>query len=618
MLRWRVGLLLPALTLVVLVLLPTPARAASCSLGTATLTVTMSGDGDEVIISRSGSSFIVAAAGIADPTCGGATTDNVATVNVTGDTLAQTLTIDLSGGQFEPGGKVEPTGLSEVEWVVDLGRGADTLRIQGGSGSDTLRWGAPGVNLNDDDDVDVTVLQGVTPILAGGDGDDHLFGSGEFASTGTPLAGPIIILGEGGNDELAGGNGDDAVNGGTGDDFLATRSTGDDGADSHRGGPGSDTMSYIPRLIGVVVTVDGVANDGQDSNGDGLAEEGDLVAVETLMGSEMGDTLVGNRRANTLNGGEGDDTLLGMGGTDILFGHLGDDVVDGGRGDGDLVLSYESDGADAISGGLGVADTAQFSSRTDDMVVTIDGLANDGEDADGDLVAEEGDNVGADLENVSLGSGDDLLTGNDDANVLDGGGGNDVVNGAGGNDQVGGGLGDDVVNGGGGDDVFGSGNLVNGADELNGGPGFDVVSYVIRSTDVVASIDGIANDGEDANGNGVAEEGDDIGTDIERIDGGGGNDSLTGSAAGDELVGHGGNDTLSGLGSNDTLGGGVGDDVIHGGAGDDYIRGWYGDDALFGNADNDTIYGDADTDTINGGTGTDVCYSGEFVVSCEA
>jgi len=66
----------------------------------------------------------------------------VSTVSVTGNTLAQTLIIDLSGGQFEPGGKTEATGESEVEWVVDLGRGADTLTIQGGDGDDVIVWGA--------------------------------------------------------------------------------------------------------------------------------------------------------------------------------------------------------------------------------------------------------------------------------------------------------------------------------------------------------------------------------------------------------------------------------------------------------------------------------------------
>ena len=68
--------LAPALALgVALVLVPLDAVAATCSLSGGTLTITMAGDGDAATVSRSGSGFVVASVGIADPTCGGATMD---------------------------------------------------------------------------------------------------------------------------------------------------------------------------------------------------------------------------------------------------------------------------------------------------------------------------------------------------------------------------------------------------------------------------------------------------------------------------------------------------------------------------------------------------------------
>ena len=55
--------------------------------------------------------------------CGAGTTANTDTIVVTGNTGAETLTVDLSGGSFAPGLAVEGTGLSEIEFTVDLGTG---------------------------------------------------------------------------------------------------------------------------------------------------------------------------------------------------------------------------------------------------------------------------------------------------------------------------------------------------------------------------------------------------------------------------------------------------------------------------------------------------------------
>ena len=75
---------------------------------------------------------------------------------------------------------------------------------------------------------------------------------------------------------------------------------------------------------------------------------------------------------------------------------------------------------------------------------------------------------------------------------------------------------------------------------------------------VVLSLDGVRNDGEDG-------ELDDIGSDVENLEGGEGNDSLTGNTAGNYLAGGAGNDVLD-VGpadaAYDSLSGGEGDDII--------------------------------------------------------
>ena len=55
--------------------------------------------------------------------CGAATTLLTDTIVVNGSTGAENVTIDLSGGQFAPGVAVEGSGLSEIEFVVDLSTG---------------------------------------------------------------------------------------------------------------------------------------------------------------------------------------------------------------------------------------------------------------------------------------------------------------------------------------------------------------------------------------------------------------------------------------------------------------------------------------------------------------
>ena len=89
-------------------------------------------------------------------------------------------------------------------------------------------------------------------------------------------------------------------------------------------------------------------------------------------------------------------------------------------------------------------DSANYAGATANLVVNVQAGTATG----------EGSDTLSSIENVTGGSGQDVLTGNGDANVLLGGNGLDTLSGAGGNDRLGGGFGADMLSGGAGSDTF--------------------------------------------------------------------------------------------------------------------------------------------------------------------
>jgi Ca2+-binding RTX toxin-like protein len=198
---------------------------------------------------------------------------------------------------------------------------------------------------------------------------------------------------------------------------------------------------------------------------------------------------------------------------------------------------------------------------------------------------------------INSGGGADTVNGMDGPTVIHGGEGNDGVFGGAGNDQVFGEGGDDRLRGHGGNDIEdgGAGNddigfspgithdSDPGADTQIGGPGTDRLRLSGHAGGMTISIDGQANDGTPG-------EGDNIGSDIEKIEGTTGNDFFTGSAGPDNFEGD------------------SGDDEIHGAGGADDLYGGGGDDRMFGDAGNDKLQGAAGADTVDGGAGLDQIY----------
>ena len=376
----------------------------------------------------------------------------------------------------ETGETVSLDGLNQSTDVFDGGTGDDVLRLTDGDdaiflddrysvfpqnegprvvGVETIDAGAG------DDLVDLTSLDydygDVT--INGGTGDDILWSSS-------------------GNDTIDGGAGDDQLFGGGGNDFLI----GGEGENEIDGGAGIDMVDYSAATSDMKIDLD----DGEAETDDNDTIEDELRNVENVVGSAFDDEIKGDDAANVLAGGAGDDRLKGEGGADTLLGGLGSDHLDGGKGDDAL---FGGDGADKLHGNSGSDvlwgeagdDELKGGSGTDTL---FGGTGDDelkGESGDDVLWGDFGDDVlkggsgddrlsgGAgddkleggkgtdtadfsddtagvtvdlatgqaigsltgtdelkDIENVTGGSGDDLITGSNKANVLDGGDGNDT------------------------------------------------------------------------------------------------------------------------------------------------------------------------------------------------
>jgi Ca2+-binding RTX toxin-like protein len=393
------------------------------------------------------------------------------------------------------------------------------------------------VNLSRSDDrIQIVAPVAFLATVLGGDGDDVL-------STNTTASGTILDGGDG-NDTLSSGPNRDVLNGGDGNDTLESLG-GDDRLD---GGPGADT------LRGGLQDDDLEGGTGPDTIvGEGGLDTASYTAsagvtarlggTTTGNGSSLdapGDTidasveaLSGGPGPDTLNGGDGSDTLLGNAGNDNLFGGGGNDVLNPGPGV-DLVIG--NDGQDTAS------------AAGSDVGTTIALGVTHGSGTAADLDAG-GDTISGDVEDAEGGSGADTLIGTTVAN------------------------------------------------RLEGGQGFDTVSYADRTTGVVVDADGQPDDGAPG-------EGDNVLQDVEAITGGLGDDQLTAIAVATGSL------SLRGFANEVTvdkrLDGGPGADVLVGtDLTRDFIIGGGGQDQLQGRDKQDILdaSGDGAVDQVDCGAG---------------
>lgn len=280
---------------------------------------------------------------------------------------------------------------------------------------------------------------GTPPVTCGGLPATIIDSNASHTVLGTPgddiiaaRGGDDLVLGKGGRDRICLGTGRDIGTGGAGnDEFHAEQNAnGQDGRDDFYGGTGQDSVRYIGRSVGVTVSLDGVANDGQAGEQDNVRGSTENVqgtsAGDQILGNDLDNVFIGSSGDDDLRGGAGDDDLYGLAGDDLLIGNAGRDHLSGYDGSDRFLAAGSPDGDDQMFGGRGF-DTMDYSGRNagDGVTVVLDNEFNDGSVGEFDLVR-------TDVEHVIGGAGNDNLTAGahteDITNRLDGGLGNDTLN----------------------------------------------------------------------------------------------------------------------------------------------------------------------------------------------
>lgn len=320
---------------------------------------------------------------------------------------------------------------------------------------------------------------------------------------------------------------------------------------------------------------------------------------------------VGTTGPDVYEGGDDADNAQGLDGDDTLSGNGGDDSLSGGSGD------------DILYGGMST-DTAVFTGAAGFYVVTpLSG--------GGFTVADQ----------RAGGDGTDTLTGIEflqfadhtyELSTLN------IVTGATGADSLQGSTSPDFIYGGDGDDVIDSG-AINDGDRINGGAGFDTITYASSATGinllgVFAPFFGplpLWMAGEYHQGYlPDIPVGGQVLFNIEKVIGSDFTDRLGGGGL-LEVYGGGGDDTVSASGlvyggdGNDVVGNEILDGQLYGGDGDDVITGGgdlaydfapvSGAEQLYGGEGNDRLHGGPGDDLLDGGAGDDTADYGAYMSS---
>jgi Ca2+-binding RTX toxin-like protein len=453
-------------------------------------------------------------------------------------------------------------------------------------------------------------------IIRTGAGDDVL--RVQTANLSLPVAGGVL--------SFDGGQGEDQIEGPTPDNseaFITWNLTGP-GA-GNLGGTTGLVFTNVESLVGgngndiFTFAADG-SFDGKIDGGLGAANKLDFSAfmgpvlvnlgmgiatgtvrvssIQDAQGGSGDDILIGDDGANVLTGGPGNDILVGEAGDDILVGGTDDDIYILTPGSTDTLLELAGAGRD----------TRDYSAYPADCPVIVNLAAGTATGTTGVAI----------IENVIGGWGDDILTGDGNANLLIGGPGNDILAGGAGDDTLSGGPGDDtyVMAPGGGTDT-----IIEQPNE-----GSDTLDYSAYTTAVTVNL----AVGTATGTTGVAN--------IENVIGGSGNDSLTGDGHANRLAGGPGTNTLTGGAGDDTYVltpgstniivelAGEGSDTLdysawtagiavdlrttaapgtNGIANIENLTGGWGNDTLTGNAYANRLAGGPGTNILTGGAGDD-------------
>lgn len=454
-----------------------------------------------------------------------------------------------------------------------------TTQVVNGNLSLTLASATSMDNITAGTGIDTLTGNTINNVLVGGGGNDTMSG----------LSGDDQLFGQAGNDSMAGGGGNDTY-------FFSNPFSAETDTVTELASQGTDTLNFddMTTNVTVILSTDkamgSMTNRRINSGGAGQS-----LNFENIVGGSSRDVLVGNAANNVitgndgndvLDGGDGNDTLNGGNGADNLTGGKGDDTLNGDTsgdtlsgGDGNDTLTG-GDGSDIATGGLG-NDIYTFANAIGLETDTVTEQAGQGVDtlnfttASADITAimttdaalvtmtnrtvQTGDGQAENFENVTGGSGDDILIGNSGNNLLTGG------------------SGDDVLTGGDGNDTYSFNTIfAQGSDDIGDSAGIDTVSFAAASNNLTLNI-GLTT-AQVVNANLTLTI--DSATSMENIVGGSGNDILIGNTLANNISGGAGNDVITGGAGNDTLSGGTGANILIGGAGADSLTGGANDDLL--------------------------------------
>ena len=448
------------------------------------------------------------------------------------------------------------------------------------------------------------------------------------------------LIGNDGDNRIFLSNGTDAIDGRGGTDTIDSSSVTSSAVTVTRTSATSYLLTDATGLNSTVTNVESI----QFSNGTftlaSLVTVGagndyieGTAGADTLDGQAGNDTIVGLDGDDSLTGGDGDDSVTGGNGNDTIVGGAGSDSLNGGNnndtitaGDGsdtviggsgnDTIITGDSDGAadtyiagTSSAGGASNLDVLSYRTNTAGVIVSLalQGAAQN--------TGSEGMDTIHGFTRLEGGQGNDMLTGNNQLNLLSGLGGDDLLD-AGSQIGAGGAPVPKLLDGGDGFDtaVF-SGNRADYEFTFNPTTGrIDVLPLAIDATVGLVSIERVRfADGDflPSQLNIFRTNGDDVivgSRQTDTINGLDGNDVITSRGGGDILNGGEGNDILD-AGTppggpsfgpdNDTLNGGNGDDTLTGGVGDDSLTGGDGDDIAIVNVSTDG------SDSVNLGAGSD-------------
>ena len=491
--------------------------------------------------------------------------------------------------------------------LVDDGS-AQSIRVKDHflGGESSLDWVSPSGEVTLSTTQINTLASGEDPDSAGGNG------GGEGEGSSNPDDYDSVNQGTSAGEQLLGTNSSDLLQGLGGDDQIFAFG----GNDRLEGGDGNDYLSG--------------GNGSRTGSGD-----------DTLIGGEGNDTLVGEDGNDILIGGNGNDHYYYYAGT-------GQDVIkDDGDGQDVLFfndvapdrLSYHQDGNDLIvlvdgdlqqqvrvvdhflggnheimvqpNGGYTQTPSAIASQLTDLPGSGGDGGSNPDPDPDPDPTPDTGNegSSGNSSNTVDL-SGDDIILGSSESELLVSGAGDDSLSGLEGDDQLFGGAGNDtyLIGANSGQDTVVDVSGTNTIRFVDGITFSQVASGLLKSgNDLVLRIGSTGNQVRISNFFSLANT---VNT-VEFESGGQFTASQVFGAFGlsvptttqDE------GDLVLGDGADNTLTAGASNDILISGKGDDTLSGLEGDDRLFGGEGNDTyLIGD------NNGVDTVIDASGQNVI----